>query len=108
MISLQSEGPQEGHFLILVAAGPVSAPAPATLQITNGRQGRADVCVAKGKAFQLTAEEARASPHVVTGMYLLLISLFILNCLLMFICFILGLFLVNDISALVLFNSGAT
>ena len=45
---------------------------------------------------------------MVTGMYLLIISLFILNSLLVFIYFILGLFLVNNIFALVLFDSGAT
>ena len=41
-------------------------------------------------------------------MYLLLISLFILNCLIIFVSFILGFFVVNGISAFVLFNSGAT
>ena len=86
----------------------MSAPAPATLRITDGCQGWAYALVAKSRAFQLTAEEARAAPDVVKGMYLLLISLFILNCFLMFIRFIFGSFLVKDISALIFFDSGAT
>ena len=64
--------------------------------------------VVKSRDFQLTAEEARTAPDVVMGMHLLLISLFLLNCLLMFMCSILGSFLVNGIFALVLFDSGAT
>ena len=98
----------KAHCPTLATAGLVSAPALATLRITNGRQGRVDVPAAKSMAFQLMEKKARAAPDVVTGMYLLLISLFILNCLLMFMCFILGTFLVNGISALVLFDSGAT
>ena len=97
-------GHKKAHFPSLAVAGPVSAPAPVTLQITDGRQVRADAPVSKSMAFQLTTKEARAAPNVVMGMYLLLISLFILNCLLMFICFILGSFCVNGISSLVLFN----
>ncbi|XP_052622888.1 uncharacterized protein LOC111885268 [Lactuca sativa] len=80
---------QRGHkrsqFPSLAAAGKVMAPAPATLRITDGRQGRAETLVAKSRTFQLTTEEARAAPDVVTGS-----------------------FLVNDISAMVLFDSGAT
>lgn len=45
---------------------------------------------------------------IVTGMYHLLISFFILYFLLIFMCFILGSFFVNGISALVLFDSEAT
>lgn len=41
-------------------------------------------------------------------MYLLLISFIYVELLLMFMCFILGSFLVNDISVLVLFDSRAT
>ena len=48
----------------------MAAPAPATLRITDGRQGRAEAPVAKSRAFQMIAEEARATPDVVTGMYL--------------------------------------
>ena len=64
----------------LAAAGKVSAPAPATLRITDGRQGRVETPVAKSRAFQLTAEEARATPDVVTGMYFSLIYAFIIDC----------------------------
>ncbi|KAL7593210.1 hypothetical protein Lser_V15G34740 [Lactuca serriola] len=63
----------------------MSAPAPAILQITNDRLGKVDAHVAKSRAFQLTAEEDRAAPDVVIGS-----------------------FLVNNIHALVLFDSGAT
>ena len=47
------------------------APAPTTLRIRDGRHGRAEAPVAKNRAFQFTAEEARAAPDVVMGMYLL-------------------------------------
>ncbi|XP_052624820.1 uncharacterized protein LOC128132335 [Lactuca sativa] len=69
----------------LAAVGKVVAPAPATLRITDGRQGRAEAPVAKSRVFQMTTEEVRATPDVVTGS-----------------------FSVNDIPAMVLFDSGAT
>ena len=57
--------------------GAVRAPAPATLQITDGRRGQ--VPVARGKAYQLTADEAIAAPDVVAGMFFirLIYSLFV-------------------------------
>ena len=64
----------------LAAVGKVVAPAPATLRITDGRQGRADAPVAKSRAFQMTAAEARATPDVVTGMYFPFISALIIDC----------------------------
>ena len=57
--------------------GQVTTPAPATLRITDGRQGQAEAPMVKSKAFQLIVEEARAALDVGTSMYLLLISLFI-------------------------------
>ena len=60
--------------------GPVLALVPATLRISDGHQGWADALAAKSRVYQLTAEEARATPDVVTYMYLLLISLSISNC----------------------------
>ncbi|XP_023770579.1 uncharacterized protein LOC111919200 [Lactuca sativa] len=69
----------------LAAAGLVSAPSPATLWITDGRQGKADAHVVRRTAFQLTVEEARKARDVVTGS-----------------------FLVNGISVVVLFDSRAT
>ncbi|XP_052620076.1 uncharacterized protein LOC128126364 [Lactuca sativa] len=51
----------------LTVSASVKAPAPATLQITDGRQGKAEAPVVRSRAFQLTAEEARAAPDVVTG-----------------------------------------
>ncbi|XP_052627095.1 uncharacterized protein LOC128133625 [Lactuca sativa] len=80
---------QRGHknsqCLILASVGQVAAHAPTTLRITDGHQGRVEVLVAKSRAFQLIAKEARAAPNVVTGS-----------------------FLGNDISSMVLFDSGAT
>ena len=56
----------------------MAAPTPATLRITDGRQGRTEAPMEKSRVFHLTVEEARAAPDVVMSMYLLLISLFIL------------------------------
>ena len=53
---------------MLTASAPVKAPAPATLRITDGRQAKAEAPVVRRRAFQLTTEEARAAPDVVTGM----------------------------------------
>ncbi|CAH1445284.1 unnamed protein product [Lactuca virosa] len=71
-----------GHFGVghlkancpLLAAKPAQAPAPTTLRITDGRPVRAEPPKAQGRAFQLTAEEARAAPDVVAGMFLSFIS----------------------------------
>ena len=59
-----------------VVARPVQAPAPATLRITVGGQGRDEPSRTKERAFQLTAEEAKTAPDVVAGMFLPLILLF--------------------------------
>ena len=48
--------------------GAVRNPAPATLQITDGRAGQTGNGGARGRAYQLTADEAREAPRVVTGM----------------------------------------
>ena len=61
----------------LLIARPAQAPAPTTLRIRDGSQGRAERSKAWGRAFQLTAEEARTSPDVVAGMFLSLILLII-------------------------------
>ena len=55
------------------------APVPETLWVTDGHQGKADAPVARSTTLQLTIEEAHTTPDVVTGMYLLLIYLFMLN-----------------------------
>lgn len=57
----------------LLTTSPVQAPAPTTLRITDGHQGRAETLRARGHAFQLTTEEARLVSDVVTGMYLFII-----------------------------------
>ena len=52
---------QRGHkraqcsSLIATATGPVSAPAPTTLRITDGRQGWTEASAVKSMAFHLTA-----------------------------------------------------
>ncbi|XP_052627606.1 uncharacterized protein LOC128134171 [Lactuca sativa] len=64
--------------------GSVSVPAPATMRITDGRL-KAEAPTVKSRTFQLTTEGARAAPDVVAGT-----------------------FLVNGMSAHVLFDSGTT
>ncbi|KAJ9546708.1 hypothetical protein OSB04_019251 [Centaurea solstitialis] len=83
---------QPGHIkpncpkLAETAKAQVKAPAPATLRITDGSSGKtAGSATTRGRAFQMTAEEAHAAPDVVTGV-----------------------FPVNARPALVLFDSGAT
>ena len=53
----------------LLATKPVQAPALATLRIIDRVQGRAEPTSARGRAFQLMAEEARTAPDVVAGMF---------------------------------------
>ena len=62
----------------LTAAALVKAPAPTALWIMDGRQGKAEAPVVRSRAFQLTTEEARAAPDVVTGMILSLYSYFMM------------------------------
>ncbi|KAJ9561541.1 hypothetical protein OSB04_006701 [Centaurea solstitialis] len=83
---------QPGHIkpncpkLAETAKAKVKAPAPATLRITDGSSGKtAGSATTRGRAFQMTAEEAQIAPDVVTGV-----------------------FPVNTRPALVLFYSGAT
>ncbi|KAJ9556716.1 hypothetical protein OSB04_011330 [Centaurea solstitialis] len=64
---------------------PVQAPAPATLRITDGTTKGKSGPTTRGRAFQLTAEEAQTAPDVITGI-----------------------FPVNSKPALVLFDTGAT
>ena len=90
-----------------LAASPVQAPAPATLNIKDGSQGRAEPPSARGRAFQLIAEEAKATPDVVTGIFPFLILL-IMFCVMLMCVRLLGMFLVNYLPALVLFESGSS
>ncbi|KAJ9557844.1 LOW QUALITY PROTEIN: hypothetical protein OSB04_012458 [Centaurea solstitialis] len=64
---------------------PVQAPAPATLRITDGTTTGKSGPITRGRAFQMTAEEAQAALDVITGI-----------------------FPVNSKPALVLFDTGAT
>ncbi|XP_023761653.1 uncharacterized protein LOC111910095 [Lactuca sativa] len=66
--------------------GVVVVPVPATLRITDGHLAKADAPAMKIHAFQLTTEEARATPDVMAGTDLF----------------------VNGMSSHVLFDSGAT
>lgn len=61
-----------------LAGGTVAAPTPATLKITDSRQGKAEVPVGKSSAFQRTFEEARVAPDVITGMFSYLIPYYFL------------------------------
>lgn len=56
-----------------LSSGVMRAPASATLRITDGHKGKTKTLVVRSRAFQLTVEEARATPYVVISMYLSLI-----------------------------------
>lgn len=77
---------QLGHFKdkcpLLKKASKMQAPTHAKLRITDGRQGKAEAPRDKGRAFQLTIEEAKEGPNVVFNT-----------------------FVVNSMSTLVLFDS---
>ncbi|KAJ9547013.1 hypothetical protein OSB04_019556 [Centaurea solstitialis] len=64
---------------------PVLVPVPATLMITDGTTKGKSGPTTRGRAFQMTAEEAQTAPDVITGI-----------------------FPVNSKSALILFDTGAT
>ena len=51
-----------------LSRGALVTPTPTTLRIIDGRQGKAEARVVKSRAFQMTIDEARATPDVVTGM----------------------------------------
>ena len=51
-----------------LATRAVQTPTPVTKRITDGRHGKAEASRARGKAFQLTTEEARVTPNIVDGM----------------------------------------
>lgn len=48
-----------------------NAPATATLRITGGCLVKVEAHIVRSRDFQLMTEKARATPDVVTGMYLL-------------------------------------
>ena len=51
------------------AQGAPQGSAPATIRATESQPVKAEAPKARGRAFQLTAEEVRAAPDVVVGMY---------------------------------------
>lgn len=59
----------------LFASNPVQSLAPGTLHIIDGRQGQVEAAKARGRVFQLTAEEARIAPNVVVRICLFYISI---------------------------------
>ena len=61
-----------------LATRPAQAPMSATLRITDGSLDRAEPPKARGRAFQVTAEEAKTTSDMVTGMFLSLILLVII------------------------------
>ena len=80
-------GHKKAHCPSLAFGEPVKEPAPVTLHITDGRQGKADAPMVRSRAFQLSVEEARATPDVVTGLFLCLNSYFMLISILIFYVF---------------------
>lgn len=48
--------------------GAVTAPAPATMRITNGREGKVDVPVVRSQALQSHAKEIQVPSFEVVGM----------------------------------------
>ena len=63
-------GHKKAQCSSLAVSGPILAPAPATLRITDVHQGMADAPLVRSRSFQLKAEEARVASDVVTGMHL--------------------------------------
>ena len=51
------------------AQGASQGSAPASIRATESRPVKAEAPKARGRAFQLTAEEVRAASDVVAGMY---------------------------------------
>ena len=70
------------------------------------RPVKAEVLKARGRAFQLTAEEVPAAPDVVAGTYFLIYLFFDIYC--AYSVLYLGTFLMSSIPSLVLFDSGAS
>lgn len=91
----------------LLVVKPVQALAPATLRITDGHQGKVISPMARGRAFQLIEEEARAAPDVIASVFqfYIFVELFIVYA---YFVFLLGTYLMNFVHALVLFGSGAS
>lgn len=71
LFQLQPVGHFKAEFPILNPIGAIEAPAPVTLRITNGCQGRPKSPRAKGRAFQLTKKEAKEGPVVVENTFLI-------------------------------------
>lgn len=57
----------KANYPLLNPTGSIQAPTPATLRITDGRQGRVETLRTKEMAFQLIVEEAREASENVAG-----------------------------------------
>ena len=105
MLPPQSDGPQEVCFHDIDRRSN-EGPTPTTLRITDDREANVEAPMVKIRAFQLTAEEARSVPYVVTGMFLFILLLLSLNILMFY------LFVNRDVFSQwcthVLFDSGVT
>ena len=66
MLSLQPDRPSDECPQLLQGSAPAA-------RATEVRPVKAEAPKARGRAFQLTAEEVRAAPDVVAGMYSLFI-----------------------------------
>lgn len=53
----------------IISSGAARAPAPATLRITNDREGKEENLVVRSRAFQLQTKEAWALPDFVATIY---------------------------------------
>ena len=88
-----------------LTAKPAQGSAPAAMRIGDGRLAKVEPLKAQGHTFQLTAEEAKAAPDVVAGMFLFLLFHLLFMCYAYWLYLCLGTFLVNSLPVLVLFDS---
>ena len=98
---------QMGHMNVdcpQLASRAVQNLAPTTVRITNGHQAKVEASRSRGRAFQLTVEEAHTDLDVVAGMC----SLFFYFHYVAYIIDYVGTFLVNYMPALMLFDSGVS
>ena len=58
--------------------GSAQAFAPVALHVTDGQPVKAEAPSPRGRSFQMIAEEVRAAPDIVAGMYLLIYDIVII------------------------------
>lgn len=102
---------QAGHVQVdcsLLTVEIVHTPTLETLHITGRRQGRVESTKVMSHDFQMTTEETRAAPDIVTSMYIFIFYVEYSLLLAYVYVFCLCAFLVNYFPALLLFDSGAS